>query len=63
MSDLGAKEKEMENTSALLEKKLRDMASSSVVMNKLLLGHQSAIEELKYVSEMVIVFEEGWPVK
>jgi len=47
LTDLGAKEKEMESTSTKLNKKVADMASSSIMMNKLLLSNQKAIEELK----------------
>lgn len=48
LSDLGSKVKEMEDTSQSLNKKLSDMASSSIMMNRLLLSNQNAIQELKY---------------
>lgn len=48
LSDLASKVKEMEDTSQSLNKKLSDMASSSIMMNRLLLSNQNAIQELKY---------------
>ena len=38
---------EMYDTSMKLDKKLRDMAASSIMMNKLLLSNQKAIDDLK----------------
>lgn len=45
--ELGSKEKAMEITSESLNQKLTDMASSAVIMNRLLLANQKAMQELK----------------
>ena len=41
---------EMEWRTEMIEKRMQDMASSSVMMNRVLLSTQEAIEDLRYFS-------------
>jgi len=58
--ELGSKEKAMEITSESLNQKLTDMASSAVIMNRLLLANQKAMQELnEEIEELQIQIENG----
>jgi len=55
-----SRQDEMDQTSAQLDKKLCDMASSSVMMNKLLLSNQNAIDDLNdELNELQIQLDSG----